>query len=181
MSPTPANASVADLVLAVHPTAKGFGWAVFESPLVPIDWGTAGTNFHRIAKLLTSLEEIMDRYEPAVLALEEFDSDDSRRAPRIRKVANSIVSLGHMRGMHVARYDRDAVRTCFSRFGAQSRYEIAEVIARHIAALAPKLPSKRRAWESEKARQCIFDAAAVALTYFASLGDCIEPSEPAAS
>lgn len=171
MPATAAAATLDELVLALHPTSKGFGWVVFESPLVPIDWGIATAKVRRGTKVLRRLERIANRYEPDVMVLEEFDGGDSRRGPRIQKIARSIVSLGERRGLYVPIYGRDAVRECFAPFGATSRHEIAEVIASHIKALAMRLPKKRKPWESENPRQSIFDAAALALTYYTSRGE----------
>jgi hypothetical protein len=62
------------------------------------------------------------------------------------------------------------IRTVFASVGASTRYEIAQVISQHIDVFSHRMPRKRKPWESEDARQSIFDAAALAMTYFAVTG-----------
>jgi len=52
------------LVLAVHPTSRGFGWVLFENPLAPVDWGLATVKAKRSARCLARFEKLLNRYEP---------------------------------------------------------------------------------------------------------------------
>jgi hypothetical protein len=76
------------------------------------------------------------------------------------------MSLANDRSINVAVYTRKDINACFSTVGARTRYEIAEAIARHVPALAPRLPPKRRAWTAEDRRMGLFNAAALVFTHY---------------
>jgi Holliday junction resolvasome RuvABC endonuclease subunit len=157
------------LVFAVHPTTRGFGWVLFEGPLSVVDWGLASAKASRNARLIVRFERLLNRYEPAVLVLEEFEGRDGR-ADRIQMLCRQMIHLAASRGMDTPVFRRAAIRAVFSGAGATTRYEIAQVIAQHINSLSHRLPSKRKRWQSEDARQSLFDAAALALTHFGVTG-----------
>ena len=69
-------------------------------------------------------------------------------------------------GIEFAIYTRRDVARCFTTVGAGTCYEIAESIARHVPALAPRLPKKRRSWTTEDRRMALFNAAALVFTHF---------------
>ena len=154
------------LVLAVHPTTRGFGWVLFEGPLAPVDWGMASSPRASNAKLIARFERLLARYEPSVLVLEEFEG--GTRVDRIQRLCRSMIHLAACKGAETPVYRRNAVRTVFGSVGARTRYEIAQTIAQHIDALSHLKPRRRmRLWENPDRRQSLFDAAALALTYFA--------------
>ena len=158
------------LVLAVHPTARGFGWALFESPMAPVDWGIASAKTGRNARLAARFERLLERYEPAVLVLEEFEGR-AGRADRIQMLCRQFIHLAACKGMETPVYQRAVIRTVFASVGASTRFEIAQVIATTLDAFSHRLPRKRRPWESADPRQSLFDAAALAMTYFGLLSD----------
>jgi len=58
------------------------------------------------------------------------------------------------------------VRRQFSYLGSVTKHSIALAIAKRIPAFERFLPRPRKPWQSEDARMGIFDAAALALTFF---------------
>ena len=159
------------LVLAVHPTTRGFAWVLFESPLSPVDWGMASAKVGRNAKLLARFERLLHRYEPDVCVLEEFETREARRVSRIQRFCRAMLHVAATRGLGTQVYSRAAVRTCFASVGATTRLEIAHAVASHIDALSHRLPRKRSPGASGDVRQGLFDAAALAITYFALQGN----------
>ncbi len=158
------------LVLAVHPTSRGFGWVLFEGPLAPVDWGLASAKKGRNARLMARFERLLKRYEPAVLVLEEFDGSITKRVDRIQHLCRAMIHLAASKGLETPVYRRAVINTCFASIGAVTRFEVAQAIAQHIDAFSHRLPRKRRPWDREDPRQSLFDAAALALTYFAVTG-----------
>lgn len=160
------------LTLGLHPTARGFGWIVFEGPLTPHDWGVSNATNHRADKneyCLRRIDRLFARFRPGTLVLEAFESHASKRQQRIVRLCRAIASLAADRGMDVAVYRRGDVRACFASVGARTRDEIAAAVARHFEALRPRLPASRRAWSSEGLSLALFSAAALVLTH-AQLG-----------
>jgi hypothetical protein len=159
------NPRKAELVLAIHPTARGFGWVIFEAPLAPYDWGIASAKPGRNARLMTRFERLIARYSPTILVLEDFERRE--RAERIKYLCRWMVHLAHCQGMGTPVYSLAAVRTCFASTGARSRHEIATVISQQLPAFSHRLPNKRKAWAGADPRQSLFDAAALAMTHYA--------------
>jgi len=154
------------LVLAVHPTTRGFGWVLFEGSMSAVDWGIASSKRASNARLLARFERLLRRYEPAALVLEEFEGQ-TRKVDRIQRLCRGMVHLAACAGMETPAYHRRVIRTVFASVGASTRYEIAQAIAQRIDALSHRMPRCRRVWEKPDHRQSLFDAAALAVTYFA--------------
>jgi hypothetical protein len=158
------------LVLGVHPTSRGFGWALFESPLSPVDWGLASSKRGRNARLLARFERLLNRVQQDTVVLESYGEHESRRPERARLLCRGILHMASTKGMETAVYSRTAINSCFANVGASTRHEIAQAIASHIAVFGHLMPRKRSPGDSGDARQALFDAAALAITHFAVLG-----------
>jgi hypothetical protein len=68
--------------------------------------------------------------------------------------------------LSVRAYPRAQVRACFAEFGLATKQSIAEIIGKRIPAFERLVPPPRKIWMSEHARMGLFDAAALALTFF---------------
>jgi hypothetical protein len=158
------------LVLAVHPTSRGFGWVLFEKPLTPVDWGLASVKAKRSTRSLARFERLLDRYKPKAVVFEAFDEHPARRAKRIQELCRQMIALAAGRGMDTPIYSRATVRESFESSGARTRHDIALSISEQIEVFRRRLPRERKRWDSEDARQSLFDAVALALTYFAVTG-----------
>jgi hypothetical protein len=121
--------------------------------------------------LLARFERILARYEPAVFVLEAFDGDEARRIERVCALCRDMMYLAACNGAKTPVFGRTAVRAAFEPLGASTRYEIAQVIAQQIEPLSHRLPHHRKPWLAQDPRQSLFDAAALALTYFARIGE----------
>jgi hypothetical protein len=160
-----------DLVFAVHATAFGFGWVLFEGPRSPLDWGIVSARIKREGKLFARFERILNRYEPSVLVMEAFEGREAQRSDRIQTIYRELTHRAQLRDMHTPVYGRDVVSAFFGKDGIANRYDIAREVIERIPALAPRIPRTRKAWDSEDPRQSLFDAAALALTYFGLMGE----------
>jgi len=69
-------------------------------------------------------------------------------------------------GLPVRFFSRNDVRRRFAYLQTVSKDTIAAAIAKRIPTLGRFLPPPRKLWKSEDARMGIFDAAALALTFF---------------
>lgn len=158
-------------VLAIDPTVSGFGYVVFEGSQTLIEWGTAdvqpvkNTQFKN-TQCLKRVATLLYRYAPTVVILEDYRGDGSRRCPRVQKLINAIVRLASRRNVRTRSFSREAVRRAFADAGALTKEQIAGVIAARHPELLPRLPPPRKLWMPEDVRMSIFDAAALALTFF---------------
>jgi hypothetical protein len=156
--------STSELVLCVYPSAKGFGFAVFEGPRSLVDWGVKGVHGEKKnAQSIRKMRELLDFYRPDVLVTENYRGGGSRRGSRIRQLIDAITVLAAKERAAIASFSRAEVR---DNFGLTSKRRIAEAITRDFPELEPRLPPVRRIWMSEDARMNIFDAAALGMTFF---------------
>jgi hypothetical protein len=153
------------LVLAVHPTTRGFGFVVFEDRQT-IDWGVKCVCGDKNRKALAKIDELMTWYRPDVIVLEDALGPTSRRAERIRQLHRDVVGLADTRKVPVMQFARSDIRAAFASRKATTRYEIAEAVSRELSDLAPWLPPPKKIWMSEDRRLSIFDAASLGLTFF---------------
>src|SRR5487761_70224 len=158
-----------ELVLAIYPTTRGFGFVLMTSPLAPVDWGTKEVRGgNKNAKCLAKVAALIEAHQPDAIALEDATAPGSRRSLRIRRLSRAISSLAEDQAIDVHTYSRSAMRACFERFGARTRFEIATAIAKRVAAFERFLPPPRKLWMSEDVRMSIFNAAALAIAFFAA-------------
>lgn len=74
--------------------------------------------------------------------------------------------IARSRGIKLELYARGRIRRSFEPLGATTRYDIAKLLSQSINELALRLPPQRRPWMTEDGRMALFDAAAMAVTYF---------------
>lgn len=155
-------------VLAIQPNTRGFGYVVFEGPGPSrlIDWGCAHVPGANNQSCLARLASLLCRYAPDVLVIENHVGQDSRRRTRVRQLVFGILKLAAVAKLTVRTFSRSRVRETFSDARAVTKDQIAAVLAGRYSELASRLPPIRRTWMSEDPRMAIFDAAALALTYF---------------
>ena len=162
------NKQFDSFILAIYPSARGFAFVVFEGPTSPFDWGTKEfRGADKNTRSLNAITELVERYRPDAIVIEDFTENGARRSSRIRRLYRSLVHLAQTECVDLFRYSKTQVRHCFGSVGATTKYEIATAIARQIPAFEHRLPRVRKIWMSEDERQNLFDAAALGLTHYA--------------
>lgn len=155
-------------VMAIDPTSRGFGFVVLEGPDRLVDWAVVEIRKNKEDKCLQRMVDLIARYRPDVLALEDPKGRGSRRCSRVQKLLGRVERLADEGAILTRRFSRSKVRRAFSDSGAKTKYEIAVAIAKRFPELAPRLPRFRKPWMTEDDRMSIFDAASFALTFFHS-------------
>ena len=158
------------IVVAIAPFVRGVGFVVFSGPWMPIDWGIKWTEADKNPRSLAKVGELLERYEPDMLVFEDHAGEGSRRSGRVRRLLDAIEELAQKKNIATNRYSRARIRNCFSEFGAVTKHDIAEAIAKEFPEFGPRLPVKRKIWLPEHPNMSIFDAAALALTFFSMSG-----------
>src|SRR5262245_10492483 len=153
-------------VLAVDPSTRGFGFAILEGPDRLIDWGVKETKVDKKRRSLRFIAELIHRYQPSVIVVEDYTRKGSRRCGRVSELINDISKLAVKRKVKVRKVSRLKVKQALSESGASNKYEIAIAIAKRFPELAPRLPRFRKPWMSEDYRMSIFDALGFGLTFF---------------
>jgi hypothetical protein len=116
---------------------------------------------------LERIQKLFTKYRPDVLVLQQT-SGGTARLQRIDHLNATIAKLAPQYGFQVQFFSRTQVREHFGYLGSTTKDAIAASIAKHIPAFERFLPAPRKPWKSEDRRMGIFDAAALALTFFAN-------------
>jgi Holliday junction resolvasome RuvABC endonuclease subunit len=153
-------------VLAVDPTSRGFGFVVLESPATLVEWGNKVIRQQHEATILTKVSKLIRHYLPDIIVFE--DCKGSRRGARVQSLLDGIGRLATAEGLESHRFPVAQVKKVFRAFHATTKHEIAHAVAHQLPDLASWLPRFRKPWMSEGYQMAIFDAAALALTYFNS-------------
>jgi Holliday junction resolvasome RuvABC endonuclease subunit len=163
-------------VLAIDPTTRGFGFVVLESTCTLVDWGGKVIRKQNETTTLEKLSKLIAHYRPEVLVFE--DHKGSRRCARVRKLLDAVGRLVAIEGLRSRCIAVSHMKRVFGVFRAKTKHEIAVVVSQQLPDLAPQLPRYRKAWMSEGSQMAVFDAAALALTYFysQSLRRCVVPA-----
>lgn len=156
-----------EVVLAIYPTSRGLGYIVMCSPLSPLDWGVREVRAEqKNVACLKKVSALIEAHQPDVIVLEDPVNRRAARSERIRHLCQAIARLADGQSVEVHICPRSKVGEFFKGFGARTRHEIAMVIASQVSALERFLPARRKIWQSEPRHSSIFNAAALAMTYF---------------
>jgi hypothetical protein len=153
-------------VLAIEPSSKGLYFVAFDVDQRLLDWGgrEARTNKNRHCRLVA--RTLAKGFKPKYLVLEDGDAPTSTRRPRIRELLRAMAQDACDDGYRVVRIPRLKVRQRFCVYGISSKDDIASAICEKYPELAPRLPKKRRPWESEHYSLALFEAVALGVTFF---------------
>ncbi len=155
------------MVFAIYLNSRGFAFVLFEGPLAPRDWSTIEVRGDKREKIVARVSSLFARYKPHVVVLQDMSPTGTDRPHRIRHLNEVITKLAERHGLPTALVSRSEVRERFAYLGSVTKDAIAAAIAKHIPAFERFLPLPRKPWKSEDARMGLFDAAALALIFFA--------------
>jgi hypothetical protein len=152
------------VVMAFYPNARGFAYVVFEGPHCPIDWRIAEIpRRYKVRRSTSRLACLMDQYRPDVLVMRKMPE----HTPSDNQLDfGAVAAVSRRTGIRVVQVSRSQVKEAFAGIGTPTRYAIATAIAHNIPIFAPLLPPPRKIWNGEDRRMGLFDAAALALTFF---------------
>ena len=156
-------------ILAIDPMHQGVGFAVLERPVGLVDWG-----WREIREMMTSdknratlqrVHELLDRFAPDVLVVEDCAANDSRRGRRVKQLARRLEKLAGEKGIEFCPVSPKTLKEAFAQVDARTKHEIARAVAQRFPELACSLPPVRRPWMSEGGPMSMFDAAALAMAF----------------
>lgn len=155
-----------ELVLALQPSSRGLAYVLFEGPQSLVMWEVKEARGRkRLSRSYEIVGALITSYEPEVIVIEDVLGSTDRQLIRRKRLQRMITSYAEGRGVDVYAYTRKDIRACFLGTGAVTRREIAHVIAGRIHAFS-RLPPERKLWKSEHRRMYLYDACALAQTYF---------------
>lgn len=154
------------LALAIDPSPRGFGYALFEGPLVPLDWGVTDFRSEQNPKSLLRIKKLLDFYNPEILVLEDCSQEKNPRCQRIKILLDQIEEVARFKKIPIAKYSSQQIKEVFNFFDAQTKQQIAQKICESLPRFVSYLPPERKPWMSEDRQMNIFDAIALIITYY---------------
>jgi hypothetical protein len=158
-------------ILAVDARRSRFGYALFEGPTRLLDWGAseipAGsadkTSLMHASKRVLPLLKLGD---PEVVVVKR-----SRRGIRGSSMSTAPILKAFLREatgrqIRVCRISREKILQAFRIFRGSSKEEIAIILAGIFPELLTRLPSKKKAWQSERHSMIVFDSIATGFAYW---------------
>ncbi len=154
----------APVVLAIAPVSRGIGYILFENENTPIDWGVKTATVQKDKASQRHVESLISFYQPDILVLEAFDEDTNRE--RVSKLNDSLALLATLTGVEAKRLHHNDVQGVFSQFGSKTKHGIAKTISSWLPELGVQMPRYRLPWKNEDHSMAMFEAAALALSYY---------------
>lgn len=163
-------------ILGIDPSSRGLAFSFFEAGRL-LDWG-----LHRMSRdQLTAVDELLDRYRPDVVILEEPDALRSERRSVMRRLLRRTSTHAASRGIAVIPVSRHEVRQIWAKRGVTSKYVTAAEIARVFPEVDYLVLPPRKSFQTEQARADIFDAISLILHVFGTDSDDTRDIEIAAA
>ena len=78
-------------VLAIYPNSTGFGYAVMEDALTPLEAEVVRINPICNTKALKRIKEKIDFFEPSIIVLEDPEGKFSVKSLRVKKLIRSVL------------------------------------------------------------------------------------------
>jgi len=155
-------------VMALDVRSRRFGFAIFEGPNELLDCGVRGFRTRVVTVQVPPRQKLATLFDDFNVAVVVWRGPASRTSARKSSIGHALQRESLVRRIPVRLVTRGAVKKVFAGSNG-NKYEIASALAQRLPALASKLPSKRKCWQSEVHRMSMFDAAALAIAYFARL------------
>jgi len=149
-------------VLGIDPFSRGVGFAVVEEGVGLVDWGLRITGRPDNQRAVEIIAEMIDRFKPDLLALEDWKAAGSRRCERVEILLN-LIATGKWEGMVVRLVSVREVRAIGPLPDMATKYGRATFFADQYPELQAFLPPVRKPWMSEDTRMSIFDAVGFAV------------------
>jgi hypothetical protein len=150
--------------LSIAASTKGFGFAVTEGEASLVEWGVKTFIGDKNVQTLIKVADIINRFEPDLLVLEDYSAKGSRRSARIKALGRKLSALAGKRQIKVTMFSREQVMRHYFGDVEWTKHALAEIIAKRFPEeLGHRLPPKRKAWMSQDSRMDIFDAVALGL------------------
>jgi hypothetical protein len=147
-------------VLAVYPFRRGFGFAVLEGVTL-VDWGIARLHSKNDEELLVRVDDLVSRYQIALLALE--DGSNRRRGQDARRRIERLLGFAHLRKLATQTVSRKQAWITLGLADQATNHDMCVLIGSYFEELQPLLPRKRRFFDNEDERTNVFRAVAIGI------------------
>jgi crossover junction endodeoxyribonuclease RuvC len=154
-------------VLGIDPGSETLGWGVVKKDgnfYRLIDYGTVKSSpkepfAKRLAKIYDDLQEIIERFQPDVLSVEEaFFAVNVKVAMKLGQVRGVVLLLGEKNGLEISEYAPRLIKQTVVGYGNAEKHQVQEMVK--ILLKLPEIPKPHDA----------ADALAIAICHFHHAG-----------
>lgn len=131
-----------------------------------VDWGITDIRFNVSSRSMLRVKQLIEFYRPDRIVLEDIKGKSSHRCNRIEQLLEKIYFLAKEQKVNISSYSPQKVQEVFSQFKCHNKHDRAKAICEWLPQLSSRMPPKRAIWMSEDPRTSLFDAVALALTYY---------------
>ena len=124
-------------VLGIDPGSETLGWGVVEDAGIKyslVDFGIVRSNAKqafskRLLKVYRGVEEVVDKYSPDVLAVEDtFYAVNVGVALKLGQVRGVMLLLAEQRGIEIAEYSPRLIKQTVVGYGAAEKHQVQEMV-----------------------------------------------------
>lgn len=124
-------------VLGIDPGSETLGWGVIEgegSKYSLVDFGVVKSSpretfSKRLLKISSGVEEVIDKYQPDTMSLEEaFYSVNVKVALKLGQVRGVMLLLGEQRGLTIAEYAPRLIKQTVVGYGNAEKHQVGEMV-----------------------------------------------------
>ena len=136
-------------ILGIDPGLAIVGWAVLESErgrLRPIAYGAITTPAHtsvesRLLIIKRDLEDIIDRYSPSEMAIEElFFNTNITTAITVAEARGVILCTAHAKGVKISEYTPLQVKQAVVGYGKAEKHQVIAMVTTILKLPKPPKP-----------------------------------------
>ncbi len=151
---------IAVRVLGLASTTRGFAFALTEGPGRLVSWGVHRTPPSR-AVAMKALDGVLRRGRPLFVSFELEASRKKRH--RGQMFGDVVTSACAVHGIMILTVESKHVKE-LANVPRPTKWDVADAIAKRFPEVAHKLPTRRKAWQSEDDRVGLFMALASAVS-----------------
>jgi RNase H-fold protein (predicted Holliday junction resolvase) len=153
-------------ILALDVRSHRIGYAVFEPPDRLLDFGV--TRFKASQTAVPRIASLIRKLRPSVLVLRKLARNSSRNRPGTQTILRSTRNMAKHFSIDVSLVSENRLAQTFTKKGANTKYQVASLLAKDFPELGWRLPPKRKPWHGQHLNMSIFDAAALGIVHLAS-------------
>jgi hypothetical protein len=156
-------------IISLDVRSKTLAYAVLDGPQQLLDFGVSQSKDSGFR--MDRLEKLARKFQPHAIVLRRVPGGSKRDNPAVRAAIKSIRSKARRLTVPVVSIEKRLIDETFRRYGKPTKHHIAQLLSASFPALQWYLPRQRKIWMPEDRRMQYFDAAALALAYFAAEGN----------
>ncbi len=156
-------------VLGIDPGSETLGWGVVKkdgSFYRLIDYGTVKSSpkdhfAKRLAKIFDDLQDVIDRFQPDVLSIEEaFFAVNVKVALKLGQVRGVVLLLAEKNGLEIGEYAPRLIKQTVVGYGNAEKHQVQEMVK--ILLKLPTIPQPHDAADALATAICHFHHATFA-------------------